>query len=134
MNRSEKLRALHRKSPNENSYRVRVPRKRRFLRCFTTRYTIYLTVYKCKEPDHEDDHWFVMLTNGEDSHNPAWGARAYGADFRMDDGEAHRSRHLPGAWESALTMWPVRDKDKAAGVIAYVAKVVDLAYEQHVLY
>ena len=124
INRAEKLKRLHAGSPREKSYRVRIPRK--FLK-FLTRYTkVYLTVYK------EDSHWHVLITNRADCQERAWGAVARGVDFRTDNGEIYQESGLSGAWESIISMWPVEEEDKVAEVFSHVAKMVDLAYEQHI--
>ena len=80
----------------------------------------------------ERTHWGVTIANGETSHNRAFGARAYGADFRKEDGERRIGPPgITGAWQTAITMWPVRSEEKAIEVFNYVAGLVDQAHAFH---
>lgn len=124
MKRAEKLRSLHGQSPDEDSYEVNVPRKILWVSSSSDRF--YVTVYD------KGDYWFVLLTNQKDSHNRAGGSRAYAVDFRKDDGEVHERFSHSGAWKSALTVWPVMEEDEAKRIVDYVARMVDLAHEQHI--
>ena len=77
------------------------------------------------------DHWAVFRTNGKYTHQPLDGD-ALGADFLKDTGERKIGPlSLTGAWRTAFTMHPVRDEEKAVKVFNYVARMVDLAYQQY---
>ena len=126
MNRADKLRAFHKRCPEEDSWEVLIPRK--VCRLFTAHDKVYMTVYEKLDPRKENNHWFVLLTDHKNGRTT--GQTAYAVDFRMDNGELYRRSDL-GVWKSALTMWPVKRMDEQHWIFEFVAKVIDLAFEQH---
>lgn len=80
--------------------------------------------------DDEPDRWFVIWTNQKNHHNRAGGARCYAVEFRKDTGAPRSDGDWTGAWESAISLWPVtkKDQDKANSIIADITECVDLAY------
>lgn len=83
--------------------------------------------------DAKDVHFFVMLTSHKDSHCPLkCGWNAIAADFRKDNGERWVRHGLSGVWESALTMWPVKEGDEAIRIFNRVSRMIDVAYSKYI--
>jgi hypothetical protein len=68
-----------------------------------------------------------MLTSFKNSHHPFLG-NAISADFRKDNGERYTFWGWPGVCESALTMWPVRDEQRAKNIFNYISNQVHEVY------
>ena len=76
------------------------------------------------------DSWHIDVANGRTSHDPLGGS-VYGIDVRKDTGERLKKPGLTGAWESAISMWPVRDEGRAEGIYRHVATRIDRAFAYH---
>ncbi len=82
--------------------------------------------------DEGKKSWNVTIASGCTSHNPKLGP-AYSADFRKEDGErAVLEGYLTGVWKSALSMWPVREEQKAKELFDWIAEGVDRAYNKFI--
>ncbi len=129
MERVEKLRALYESRSEEEAFCVEIRTPRKFLWMIPTTFYLrrtYLTV------SEEPSCWFAMLTNGPDAHSRADGEHAYAADFCKDSGERYQRYDLPGVWKSAIGMLPVREEEERDQIFNYVARMIDLAHEQHI--
>ena len=66
----------------------------------------------------------VIYTNGKNSCT-----YALGADFVKATGQRKVENGLLGAWESAISIWPVRDEERAVEVFNIVESHVDAAFK-----
>ena len=76
-------------------------------------------------------YWRVFLANGEKTHQPSVDDPCFAADFQKANGQPYRRFGLTGAWDSALSMWPVRDEKEATRIIDLVSSRINLAYKYH---
>ena len=67
----------------------------------------------------------VYLANGKNSHFPHFSGPCYCVDINSE-GKKHGS-----VWRSAISMWPVRNKEEAEEIWHHVVWYIDKAYEQH---
>jgi hypothetical protein len=84
--------------------------------------------------EDKGDHWFVLWTNKQNSHNRAGGAKCCAADFRKDTGMPFiLDNEWTGAWESAISLWNVhkKDQEKADKIFEFIRSCLD---EAHVAY
>ncbi len=81
--------------------------------------------------EDKDDHWFVFLTNGRDSHCRMFGASAIGADFSKKDNVLYSRLNMSGAWKSAISMWPVQDEQESIEIFEEIKFYIDKTYEHH---
>lgn len=81
--------------------------------------------------DKEKDCWNVTIASGPDYHNSLWGP-AYSADFNKKTGERLSTTGFTGVYETAVTMWPIRNEKKAVRIFSYVAEEVDSAYNKFI--
>ncbi len=73
-----------------------------------------------------------MWTTHKEHHSRIGGVKSRIADFMKKDGSRKIGpMHLTGAWESAISMWPVYDHEKAEQVFEWVGNMVDWAYEYY---
>ena len=61
--------------------------------------------------EEKDDHWNVQWATGRTTHNGY--VPTISVDFDKATGERWKRYGLSGAWQSALSMWPVRKEEEA---------------------
>jgi hypothetical protein len=109
------------------AYEVKVPRKR--LKYFTTHSKTYLTLAYHLGTRPENDHWFVMLTNRADGHQPCSEGPAVAVDFRTGSGKLYQRPSLSGIWESPFSLGPVEEEKDKRRIFNHVHRVIELAYD-----
>lgn len=76
-------------------------------------------------------YWYVTFASGKDCHNTLNGP-AIGADFLKESGERRVGPlGLSGAWESALSMWPIKEEAKAISVFTRISSLIDVTFRFH---
>lgn len=75
---------------------------------------------------------WIWITKEENSNLSAWLASGKEHHQRMDGPcylvEFDRDDKVMSVWESVLSMWPVRDENKAAPIIKLIREQADRAY------
>lgn len=80
--------------------------------------------------DRKPDCYSVMLASGRTTHQPLHGP-AYMVDFDLDTGELRSNFGLTGAWKSAISMWPIRDRTQAEQVYQRAVALLERCYQHY---
>lgn len=77
------------------------------------------------------DYWSVMWTSNKDYHSILAGRPAIVAEFRKSTGDRNTFFGLSGAYKSAISMWPVRDKEEADRIFTEVTRHIKNAHRHN---
>jgi hypothetical protein len=73
------------------------------------------------------DCWFIMRTSNQGYHTRVICGNVYAIYINKQTGLRHQQWHS-GVLESAVTLWPVRDSDKAKRIYRWITGLLDDAF------
>lgn len=72
----------------------------------------------------EGSHWNVTAASSKSHHNARSGP-AYAVDIDKINGSLRAEHGLTGAWKTALSIWPIRNKDEADNAFKYIVALIE---------
>lgn len=121
MNLSDQISALH------QNYGRSVPTS--FWTTFCWGFFSFLSAHNWLWVEDSGTYWTVYIASGKTTHCALFGP-CYGIDVDKTTGALYAKDGLTGAWKTALSMWPIRNKEKAETTYKYLASKIEKAYRR----
>ncbi len=81
--------------------------------------------------EDQGDYYRIFRASAQTYHSREFG-KSFAADFQKATGERQLGPDpFKGAWESALTMHPIKDENRAKEIFDLVTSEIDAAYQYH---
>lgn len=99
------------------------------IKIFNFRFVIWRANQGWLHIEDKQDYYSIMWTTDKETHSRAFGTRAHMIDLDKATGKLHQKYGFSGAWESAISMWPVKEEEDIKRVFNIMKARIDIAYE-----